>query len=407
MFFQVKSKRAVSVMVGYVLLITFAAIIGIIVYQWMKTYIPQEDLNCPDGVSIFIEDYTCSLNTLTLNFKNNGKFSIGGYFIYVTDSPEEELAIIELSKNNTDASSIINNVIKFGEVGNNSLKPNEKQTDVYTLVGINNIYSVEILPIRWQKEKNRNILVSCKDAKIRETIECGELIEEEECIPNCEGKVCGSDGCEGTCEPGCADPTPNCIDYQCSALSCIPTCVNKECGSDGCEGTCGTVCALDNSASQCNATYMCEILTCNENYGDCDLDRLNGCEIILGTDTNCASCGDVCTAGVEICSDGSCTSCNGAWTSSEDLGIECDGGTLCLDDCTCTEGYESDELGGCKIPSYVNGCDDYCVWLTTPVYTDGTCRQNDAQCTKYYETWNPAGDSYCDVALTSFCCCLA
>ena len=177
MYFQVKSKKAVSVIIGYVLLVTFAVIIGVIVYQWMKTYVPQEDLNCPDGVSIFIEDYSydCSSKILIINFKNNGKFNIGGYFIHATSSPEQELATIDLSKNNTDTTSVIvgSTGIKFGLIGiDNSLKPNDVETERYNLTGTVNIYSIEILPIRWQKEKNRNILVSCKDTKIIEGIEC-------------------------------------------------------------------------------------------------------------------------------------------------------------------------------------------------------------------------------------------
>jgi hypothetical protein len=173
MYFQAKSKKAVSVIVGYVLLVTFAVVLGVIVYQWMKTYVPQEDLNCPDGVSIFIEDYNCSSNILTLHFKNNGKFNIGGYFIHATDSPDEELATIDLSKDNTDNSSILRSGIKFGNIGiDNSLKPNDEETDIYNIASIGHIYSIEILPIRWQKEKNINTLVSCKDTKIKETIEC-------------------------------------------------------------------------------------------------------------------------------------------------------------------------------------------------------------------------------------------
>ena len=174
MFFQGKSKKGVSVIIGYVLLVTFAVVIGLIVFQWMKSYVPQDDLVCPDGVSLFINNYECSSNMLTLNLKNNGKFDIGGYFIYATDSPEEKLATIDISKNNTDSYARIKPIgIKFGTiVPGNSLEPDEEETDIYNLTGINNIYSIEILPIRWQTERNRNILVSCTDAKIREIISC-------------------------------------------------------------------------------------------------------------------------------------------------------------------------------------------------------------------------------------------
>ena len=174
MFLQNKSKKAVSIMVGYIILISFAIVIGLIVFQWAKTYVPHDELNCPDGVSIFITDYTCSGDILSLNLKNNGKFSLGGYFIYATDSPEETLATIDLSKNNTDKSSILSPTgIKLKSIApRNAFLTNDEDTDRYNITGINGLYSIELLPIRWQKEKNRNVLVSCKDAEITEIIEC-------------------------------------------------------------------------------------------------------------------------------------------------------------------------------------------------------------------------------------------
>ena len=45
------------------------------------------------------------------------------------------------------------------------------------------------------------------------------------CIPDCEGKICGSDGCGGTCGDGCEeDKTCNtegtaCVDYSCTAIT--------------------------------------------------------------------------------------------------------------------------------------------------------------------------------------------
>ena len=58
---QTKDKRGISVMVGYVLLVTFAIIISVIVYNWMQSYVPQEDLECEDGVSLIIQKYNCDL----------------------------------------------------------------------------------------------------------------------------------------------------------------------------------------------------------------------------------------------------------------------------------------------------------------------------------------------------------
>ena len=69
-----------------------------------------------------------------------------------------------------------------------------------------------------------------------------------DCIPNCTGKMCGPDGCGGICGE-CQDGfvcnnKGNCV--------CMPDCLNKECGSDGCGGLCGA----------CPGGYMCEFGKC-------------------------------------------------------------------------------------------------------------------------------------------------
>jgi hypothetical protein len=84
-----------------------------------------------------------------------------------------------------------------------------------------------------------------------ETVEDIEAIVEEkeatsydlapsdrECVPSCEGKECGPDGCGGSCGK-CAGGQP-CINGRCQ---CIPACSGKECGDDGCGGQCKPGCA--------------------------------------------------------------------------------------------------------------------------------------------------------------------
>ena len=75
-----KDKKAVSVLIGYVLLVVFAVILAAIVYQWLRTYVPTESLNCPDGASIFISDANYCENALSLTIKNNGRFDLAGYY---------------------------------------------------------------------------------------------------------------------------------------------------------------------------------------------------------------------------------------------------------------------------------------------------------------------------------------
>ncbi|GEM_PF-2908305 len=84
------------------------------------------------------------------------------------------------------------------------------------------------------------------------------------CTANCIGKVCGDDGCGGSCGScgaysscvtgqclceylpcggKCCEPSAKCFEGSC----CVPSCAGMECGTDGCGGSCGT----------CPAGYQC------------------------------------------------------------------------------------------------------------------------------------------------------
>lgn len=174
---QKKSKRAISVLVGYVLLVTFSVVIGILVYKLLKTYVPQEDINCPDGTSFIIQNYTydCNSKMFTMSILNNGKFDIGGYFVYGANSSDREVGTIGLASLNVNVDSRISQFgVEFGNLFNkNPLQPNNEETDVYNLTNFNGqLYLVQLVPIRWQTEGNKWILVSCKDAEIKKDIEC-------------------------------------------------------------------------------------------------------------------------------------------------------------------------------------------------------------------------------------------
>jgi len=171
-----KNKRGLSVVIGYVLLITFGIILSVIVYNYLKTYVPSETTQCPAGVSIFLKDYNynCSSKELNLTLKNNGKFNIEGYFIRATNSSSDNLATINLDNYfNFDKSQDGRNatgVVYFHKQVNVSLKSNEDFFQVFDLD--KQIYSIELIPIRFQKEGSTQKFVSCGDAKVREVLTC-------------------------------------------------------------------------------------------------------------------------------------------------------------------------------------------------------------------------------------------
>jgi hypothetical protein len=112
------------------------------------------------------------------------------------------------------------------------------------------------------------------------------------CIPNCEGKVCGDDGCAGSCGE-CEAPG---ICSAAGLCECTPVCIGQdgrpyECGDDGCGGVCGN--------------------HWGDTFGDCCVDRKWICDSgdcegkECGPDGIGGSCGS-CPAGYVCIVDGIC-----------------------------------------------------------------------------------------------------
>jgi len=362
-------KKGISIMVSYVLLIVFVIIIGAIVYQWLKTYVPAQALECPDGVSLFIKDadFDSSDSQLIITLRNNGRFDLAGYFIHVTNSSDQELPTIDLSSylNDTLGSGRIhrNSVLFVEEIAENNLfTPGSEESYFFDIPdSIGEPHLIRITPTRFQDVDERQRFVSCGGARV------GQLVGEGGCIPDCTGRVCGPD-------PVCGEPCPpdDCGDEffcdaagKCISTSCVPA------PDPTLEGVCGTrVCgtATNGTCGEVNCLPGCDEpeFTCNVITGQCE-----------------SSCGDGICQEWEDCS---CSDCEGQQNG-------CEENEICL-------------LGSCviDIPGDIANCADYCVFLGS--YIGGHCRQNDAQCTVNYEVWESGGDQYCTIELTDTCCCV-
>jgi hypothetical protein len=170
-----KGKKGISVVVGYVLLVSLGIVMAVIVFAYLKTYIPKELASCPAGSALFLEDYSCSGNQLNLTLKNSGKFNLGGFFIHGGNESLEQLATYDLSgyldvpnKNERLYGTVV--VVNLGQ--ENLIKPNEKSEYIFSEINVNNLDLVEILPIRFEDDNGKKRVVSCTDSRIRETITC-------------------------------------------------------------------------------------------------------------------------------------------------------------------------------------------------------------------------------------------
>jgi Cu/Zn superoxide dismutase len=74
------------------------------------------------------------------------------------------------------------------------------------------------------------------------------------CTPSCTGKVCGDNGCGGSCGVCTAPATCNAATFMCDAPpACVPDCTGKTCGPDTCGGSCGSCAA----GQFCSAAGTC------------------------------------------------------------------------------------------------------------------------------------------------------
>ncbi len=167
-------KKAVSLLISYVLLVSFAIVMGVLVYNWMKPGSPP-DLNCPEGTSLFIKEAYCYDDSgkfnLTLILENNGRFNIAGFLIHATNSSNQKLATIDLSKMRVSGGSPLGSSIIFNPAEENSIEPGETTEEVKFRLS-EEIYSIEVTPIRLQEEDGKKRYMSCGDAKVKREIIC-------------------------------------------------------------------------------------------------------------------------------------------------------------------------------------------------------------------------------------------
>jgi len=230
-----KSKKAVSVIIGYVLLVAFAIVLGGLTYTWVKTYVPSsQELECSDGVSIFVKESVFNDSTpefperlLKITLKNTGRFNIGGYFIHATNDSSQKLATIDLSPylNETFGGTNLSNSILFSSGGGNFLKSGVEISHVFDIpFELETLQNVKITPIRFEEVGDRERFVSCQNSITEQVI--GDDIG-----------VSGGGGSGGLCDPECGNPTPYCLSGSC--VECI---TNLNC----------------DAGDFCNVNNMCE-----------------------------------------------------------------------------------------------------------------------------------------------------
>jgi hypothetical protein len=124
----------------------------------------------------------------------------------------------------------------------------------------------------------------------------------------------------GTCNRVCSAAhvvSPACVAGNCTVFQCETGWSDCDVSfPDGCEvntatsltscGTCGVPCTTAHATPQC-VGGMCQVASCNANFGNCNNMASDGCEANLLTDkNNCGICGRVCTGATPNCINGNC-----------------------------------------------------------------------------------------------------
>lgn len=99
------NKRGISVMIGYILLVSIGLGLSAMVFSWLIHYVPTaETFECPDGLSLSIRNVKCDSVNRVLNFsvKNTGLFTVDGFSIKVNDKPSSSIGVFEVGFNLTE-----------------------------------------------------------------------------------------------------------------------------------------------------------------------------------------------------------------------------------------------------------------------------------------------------------------
>jgi len=79
-----KSKKALSEMVSYILLVVIALGLSVSVFAWLKSQLPSEkEEKCSEDVALAIRNYACNPLTeeINLTLENTGLFNIKGVYV--------------------------------------------------------------------------------------------------------------------------------------------------------------------------------------------------------------------------------------------------------------------------------------------------------------------------------------
>lgn len=163
------NKKALSEMVGYVILVVIAIALSVAVYSFLKSYVPVDMIECPVDMSLIVQNYSCYNSgdgyKLQLVLTNKGLFNINA-------------AYLRLGPENRKVKFLVNDALAHNGVylfDNNVLNPGQSITtqayDVSRFVQpVGGNYGLEVQPAIFKGENIK--LALCANSIITQTIVC-------------------------------------------------------------------------------------------------------------------------------------------------------------------------------------------------------------------------------------------
>ena len=167
-------KKAVSLMISYVLLKVITIIMSAVVFAYLKNVANVKPvIDCKEGTNIQIENYQCNIGIINLTLKNNGRFNIDGFistFGKDDNEPMTKLVSIDKVKISNAGNYYFEKPLKPGENIIVNFSSNERKSDGKVVpIDFEFLKKIKIQPFIIDKETST--VVPCGDSIIKQDLE--------------------------------------------------------------------------------------------------------------------------------------------------------------------------------------------------------------------------------------------
>ncbi len=170
-----RNKRAISLVLSYVLLVLIAFTVGTMVYAWLKTQRPAE-FKCNEGVSFTLDGFDCydiadpsHPEEIRLTIDNKGRFDIDGFsvkaseILYVKPWANLEPDAVDFHKTSDGMNILKNGPLESGDQG----------IYFFSYSGVlTSPVSISVQAIRNEKYEEEELTLICEDTLIIQEISC-------------------------------------------------------------------------------------------------------------------------------------------------------------------------------------------------------------------------------------------